>query len=451
MSWGSLRLRLTITATVSILVALLLSGIFLTLMFERHVTRRVNAELSVYIKQLAGSLDIGEDGEPTLIAPLADPRFNQPLSGLYWQIEDESDVVLSSRSLWVDVLPLPPFDVKQREALRMERPGPNEDMAFIHARTVFLETPKGDRAFRLAAAIDKSDIRNARDAFKDDLVLALALLAAALVAASMVQVFFGLRPLRQIRDRVTAVRTGAASKLEGEFPSEVQLLVREVNALLGVNEQSVERARDSAADLAHGLKTPLAVLQAESRALAEKHQTESADEIAEQVEQMRARVERHLAHVRMRGLGSGQRSTALRENVEKVVRAMQTMPRGDAINWLIEIPDDLPVSIDAEDLLEILGNLLDNARKWAAREIRVDANRQENDVRITITDDGPGVPEDLRSEVRQRGKRLDEMKTGAGLGLSIAERILDGYQGSLALGAGPEGGAQIEIILPITA
>ena len=448
MNWSSLRLRLSVAAALSILLALVLSGFFLTLIFERHVTRRVDNELSVYIKQLAASLEIGEDGEPALFAPLGDPRFDQPLSGLYWQIEDETGVVLSSRSLWAGELALPRFDVKAREALRIETLGPNEETTITRARTVFLETPKGDRAFRLAAAIDKAEVRAAREAFTDNLVVALALLAAALLAAAIAQIYFGLRPLRQIRERVTAIRTGSASRLEGRFPSEVQLLVTEVNALLGANDQAVQRARDSAADLAHGLKTPLAVLQAESRTLAEKHQTESAEEIAAQIEQMRARVERHLAQVRIRG--SGHRQSDLRGCVEKIVRAMNTMPRGDGIDWRIDIPDGLSVPLDTEDLLEVLGNILDNARKWAAHRVEVTAARQDDTIWIAITDDGPGVPEDLRAHIRQRGKRLDEMKTGAGLGLSIAERILDSYDGALSFEAAPGGGAQVVITVSDT-
>lgn len=448
MIWSSLRLRLSIAAALSILAALILSGIFLTLIFERHVTRRVDAELTAYIKQLTASLDIGADREPTLIAPLADPRFDRPFSGLYWQIEDDSGVVLGSRSLWIDTLPLPPFDLKTRETLRLEAQGPDEEPMIVQARTVFVETSEGDRAFRLAVAVDKSEITAARNAFRDDLVVALTLLAVALLGASILQISFGLRPLGQIRQRVNAVRTGAESKLEGNFPHEVQLLVTEVNALLSANDQAVQRARDSAADLAHGLKTPLAVLQAESRTLRNNQAAASAREIEAQVEQMHARVERHLAQVRMRGSGSGLRSTPLRSSVEKIVRAMKTMPGEESLEWRIDIPDDLSVPVDAEDLLEVLGNIIDNARKWARHEIAIVAHVDAKDVEIVIADDGPGVPEELQAHVMQRGKRLDEFKTGAGLGLSIAERILQGYGGTLSLGSGSGGGAKVIIAIP---
>ena len=267
MNRSSLHVRLSAAAAISIICALSLSGFFLMLLFERHVLRRVDKELSVYVKQLASALEIDSNGKPSLAIKLAEPRFQRPLSGLYWQIDGESSVALRSRSLWDQSLNLPPFNAKDRTPLRHEIEGPDKERLIVRARTVFMETQQGDRAFRLAAAIDQNEVISARTDFTRELVFALALLAIFLLVAAWLQIFFGLRPLKQIRQRINDVRTGLAARLEGRYPEEVQLLVGEVNALLSANDKAVARARDSAADLAHGLKTPLAVLQAESRTL----------------------------------------------------------------------------------------------------------------------------------------------------------------------------------------
>lgn len=452
MNRSSLNFRLSAAAVVSIIVALTLSGFFLTLLFERHVLRRVDQELSVVIKQLAAALEVGADNRPVLASPLSDPRFERPLSGLYWQVESPQGVELRSRSLWAQSLALPAFSATASPPGRYQLPAPDDGVVIARARTIFLETGAGDRAFRLAAAVNRSEVDAARSAFTRDLVIALGLLAVALIAAAIVQIFVGLRPLKQIRERINAVRTGSADRLAGAYPSEVQLLVGEVNALLSANDKAVQRARDSAADLAHGLKTPLAVLHAESIALTDRDQPETAQEIASQVERMRDRIERHLAVVRMRGPGGGAVGrTPVAASFDKLVKAMRTMPRGEEIDWIVDVPTSCIVPIDSEDFMEVFGNLLDNARKWTSRTVRINAATTGNLVEITIADDGPGVPDAKLEDIQQRGRRLDERKTGAGLGLAIAKRLLDAYDATLAAANEAGGGVRITVTIPMPA
>ncbi len=449
MNRSSLRIRLSAAAAISIIGALTLSGFFLTLLFERHLMRRVDKELSVYVKQLAASLEVDADGSTTLTNQPADPRFRRPLSGLYWQIETEDNVILRSRSLWDQQLKLPRFDPKQTKPIQIEIKGPDAKRLIVRARTVFLETSEGDHAFRLVSAIDRNELETARADFTRDLVTALGLLAAILILASWLQIFFGLRPLKQIRQRIHDVRTGLAARLEGNYPDEVQLLVSEVNALLSANDKAVARARDNAADLAHGLKTPLAVLQAESRTLAERQQKESATEIAAQVEQMHARIENHLAMVRLRGPSGGTSGhTDAQTGFEKIKKAMIYMPRGQDISWKMDVPSGLTVAMDTQDFFEVFGNLLDNARKWAKSEVTIKGKDEGASVILCISDDGPGVPEDLISEIQKRGRRLDEQKTGAGLGLSIAKKVLEAYGATLSIRNRKVGGVSISISIP---
>lgn len=449
MKQSSLHLRLSIAAAISIICALTVSGFFFMFLFERHVQRRVDQELSVYVKQLANTLEIETSGRAVLDTPLADPRFRRPFSGLYWQIEEDAKPLLRSRSLWDQALTIPETETKPGQPSRTEIPGPDGETLIARSRKIYLETNSGDRAFRLIAAINKTEIISARGAFSKDLTLALGLLSAALLIASLLQIYFGLRPLSQIRQRITNIRTGSSARLEGTFPSEVQLLVREVNALIKTNEQAVERARDSAADLAHGLKTPLAVLQAESHSLADRHQTDSAREIATQVEQMHDRVERHLALVRLRGPSAGAiPRTDADKALTKIIAAMSKMPRGENLHWQLDVPTDLNVAIDTHDFFEVFGNLLDNARKWASRKITIDATRSDQFTQIHIYDDGPGVPEQKISEVLQRGKRLDENKQGSGLGLTIAQNILDVYGAGLSVENIEIGGLKVTVTIP---
>ena len=446
MNRSTLHFRLSAAAVISIVLALTLSGFFLTFLFERHVLRRVDQELSVVIKQLVSSLEIGVTGTPELATPLSDPRFERPLSGLYWQVEAPSGVVLRSRSLWAQSLKLPGFDATGATPKRLEVAAPDEGLAIARVRKVFIETSSGDRVFRLAAAINKSEIDKARNAFTWDLALAMALLALALITASFVQIIVGLRPLKQITQRINDIRTGSAARLEGAFPGEVQSLVGEVNALLSANDKSVQRARDSAADLAHGLKTPLAVLHAEGLSLAERDHTAAANEIARQVDQMRERIERHLVTVRLRGpAGASAGRTDVAPVFVKLVKAMQTMPRGEKINWKCDIPAKCTVPMDPQDFMEVFGNLLDNARKWARRDVQIGARELEQAVKIVIADDGPGVPDAKLGEIMQRGNRLDEQKTGAGLGLSIAQRLLEAYDATLVIENMPGGGVRLTV------
>lgn len=448
MTRSPLHVRLALASVISIVGALILSGVFLMFLFERHVIRRVEQELSVYVKQLAAALTSEPDGTITLTKDFADPRFERPFSGLYWQVERNGRPVLQSRSLWDQSLN-PPSDAQSTTSpARYETNGPDNKVIIVMARNVYLETEGGNEALRLAAAINKDEVTQARSQFLRDLVIALTALAAALIAAAWLQIAIGLRPLKQIRQRINDIRTGSTSRLQGKYPSEVQLLVDEVNALLSASVQAIERARDSAADLAHGLKTPLAVLQAESRALQEQHLNEPAREILAQVDEMRNRVERHLAVVRMRGTTHGAVGrTDAAQAFEKIIKAMKHMPRGDTLEWRCDIQSDLVVPLDDQDFYEVFGNILDNARKFAKSTVSVTANKTADGVEIIIEDNGPGIPGNKRADVLKRGRQLDEVKGGSGLGLPIAQRIIDAYDADLKLEQRPEGGLRIRVIL----
>jgi signal transduction histidine kinase len=449
LSSQSLRLRLLLAQAASVVVALVLAGIGLTVLFERHLERRVDQELATYARQLAAHLVIDADGALNLEAPLADPRFAVPLSGLYWQIEDQgTGTVLRSRSLWDDVLPLPVDEPEPGQAHRHPLPGPGGSLLVVHERLVLLGNGPGERRIRIAAAVDRATLDAAGTDYARQLAIALAGLALVLVAAAAVQVWYGLRPFEAVRRAVTAVREGRAKRLDGRFPDEIRPLVQEVDALLEAQEGSLARARQRAADLAHGLKTPLTVLGSEARGLAARGETKAAAELDRLARDMRRHIERELARTRLAGATSRGQATALAPAIDRLVRTLRRTPAGEARDWRLDVPAHLLVAVEADDLGELLGNLLDNAAKWARQSVTVQAVADAGDVRLAIADDGPGVDAAELDQLGTRGHRLDTGKPGHGIGLAISRDIALAYGGTIAFANHPDGGLRVSLTLP---
>ena len=301
MRWRSLRLRLLTMALLSIAAALVVSGFGLVILFQLHVEQRVDNELETYVRQIAGAIEFGRAGEIKLARSPADPRFELPLSGLYWQVVDDANQeTLRSRSLWDTRLALPPDALDAATAHRHLLRGPNHAMLIVRERSVTYTTAGGKRTFRIAAAIDSAEVRAAGRAFAGDLAPSLVLLGVALLVASWLQVKVGLRPLEAMRRGVGAIRSGARARLPDDYPDEVTPLAEEVNNLLNAQDKAIERARTSAGDLAHALKTPLTVLGADARLLRARGESAIAQNIEDLALTMRRHIERALANARLR-------------------------------------------------------------------------------------------------------------------------------------------------------
>jgi len=263
------------------------------------------------------------------------------------------------------------------------------------------------------------------------------------------QVRTGLSSLQALRARLGGVRAGRDRQIEGQYPTEVQPLVADLNALLDHNERAVARAVAKAGDLAHGLKTPLAVLSHEAeRARAEGHQ-ELADTIAEQIERMRRQVDYHLAQARAAASGAtpGARCTVI-ASAEGLSRTLLRLHAGRGLTIDVRVAPDHTVRSHREDLDEMLGNLLDNACKWAKSRVAVESSSNGAGVVITVDDDGPGLEASMRDAVLHRGVKADEAAPGSGLGLAIVRDLADLYGGSIALGDSPIGGLRARLQLP---
>jgi signal transduction histidine kinase len=448
----SLRLRLLIASGLSILVALVLAGVGLTYIFYRHVEYRIVNELETYVNQIAGNVQFAQDGSISVRRMPADPRFNIPLSGLYWQVSsDSSDEIARSRSLWDQRLHLPKDPLSDGQLHQHQIAGPENATLILLERLVTFTTASGDVPLRIAAAVDRKDVVTASQQFAADMIPSLGALAAFLIGAAWVQITLGLKPLDAIRSGVNDIRTGNAEELSGSFPDEVEPLVAEVNELLLDQHKAMKHARTRAADLAHGLNTPLAVLKGHARRLRERGDIEGADELDDLIDDMKRHIDHQLAltriQVRRRGTAP---PIALGDVVSGVARTVKQTPRGERLEWTVAIPADLKVRIDRNELAEVAGNLIENASKWARSEVKIGARRSGAEVLLTISDDGPGIDEGFLASAGERGSRFDQKTPGTGLGLDIVREIAEAYGLRLKLSNRAEGGLRAEIAFPGT-
>ena len=437
----SLKLRLAIAGGASLVVALVIAFHGLSLIFERHVERRVAAELNLHLDQLIAALHL-DNGRLSLDREPQDPRFVRPLSGLYWQVESGGEV-LRSRSLWDTELALPPLDPGGPVSRTIE--GPAGSSLLLVEREIVGGKALGNRTVLLAVAVIRTDIEAATSAFRRDMLPYLALLGALFIAATLLQITIGLRPLSALRRKVAEIRFGRESRIGDAFPAEVLPLTRELDELVASRELQIRRAREHAADFAHGLKTPLQALAGDVRRLRERGETELADQIQSLAALMRRHVDHQLARARMAGRPTG--NADVRAVIARLLAVLERTPEGQLLHWDIEDNVDIRVRMDAEDLTELLGNIFDNAARYAGGTVSIRTEGTNDEARIVISDDGPGIPADRIDFVLGRGGRLDETSGGAGLGLAIANDIATAAGGSLSIENGTSG-LRVTIRLP---
>ncbi len=441
----SLRLRLLVAGAVSVLFALAIAAAGISWLFAAHVERRALAELSVQLDQVLSGVERDAEGEIFLSNRPADPRFHRPLGGLYWQIAVEGRL-LRSRSLWDHEIPLPVDDLPDGGEHVHTLEGPAGQSLLTVERSVILPPRLRETPMRAAVAVDRADLKAANRDFASDLLPFLLILAAVLILAMAAQVTIGLRPLGRVEARIGAIRSGQSRRLGEDFPTEVIPLASEVDALLSEREEEISRAGMRAADLAHGLKTPLQALLGEARRLRASGQESHADAIEETVETMRGHVDREL----MRARASLHRETAccdIAQVMEDVLRVLRRSAPGDEKEWSVHVEPMLSARADAGDLTEILGAVTENAARHATSRIRIDASRVGQNVEISVEDDGPGIPPDRLAEMTHRGVRADESSPGSGFGLAIASELAEALGGGLKLHPGTPG-LSVRVTLP---
>jgi signal transduction histidine kinase len=446
----SIAVRLAVSAAFWSFAILLAAGIILSEVYRESTEQSFDQRLLVFANNLAADL-VARDADSDL-GPVGDPRFELPLSGWYWQVvrpDGSPPEPRSSKSLFGASLPSlqqaggPP---RFGEIRRGYGPAPDDRRLRMVERDIDLGED-GRYTIRVGGPAD--EITGAVHSFRWALLVTFALLGLALGLTALLQIRFGLQPLSRLRAGLGAVRRGEAVRIPGEFPKDVAPLAGDLNLLLDTNREILERARTQVGNLAHALKTPLSIIVNE----ADGAPPELAQRIREQATIMRDQVDYYLDRARAAALaGTLGTLTEVEPVLSGLSRTFAKIYRDKNLSVRVVVPPRARFRGERQDLEEMAGNLIDNAGKWAAAEVAVTAEIQDENgrsvLRLLIDDDGPGLPEQARSEVLKRGRRLDESKPGSGLGLSIVSDLAALYRGSLSLDRSPKGGLRAVLNLP---
>lgn len=447
---NSLAFRVIAFSTIWALVALVVIATIISTLFRQASESGFESLLTAHLFNLISSVNVTDDGVLMGAPNLGDMRFAVPRSGWYWVVEPVSGVSgqLASLSLTKPVASpssdeVPFNDQFQRSYISDGLAG--EVIEVFESEFVLDED---NRVARFRVMGSRTDLEADIAVFDGKLYFYLSLLGVGMIAINALAILIGLTPLHRVGRSLAEIRAGAAQRLEGDFPREIAPLAAETNALIDSNRRIVERSRSQVGNLAHSLKTPLAVLTNEARSIGGA----KGALIADQAAAMRQQVEHYLQRARM----AAQRDTivfrtAVGATLERMVRVMAKL--NPDIRLTLSLPDEeIIFAGEKEDLEEIVGNLLENAMKWASKAVavRITPAGLDGDSRVfslVITDDGPGIPEERTREALTRGRRLDETKPGTGLGLAIVADLVKEYGGNLSLNRSPQGGLEARVML----
>ncbi|MGE3692530.1 MAG: sensor histidine kinase [Novosphingobium sp.] len=427
-----------------ITVLLLVGGITLDRTLTSLIARQFDNQLNYKLTALVSSAEVGPDGDVFLVRSLGDQRFLEPNSGLYWQIKGQGHDDFGSRSLWDGAIEVrgDHFDSKPHIYDSTQREG--ERLRVIE-RTI--ELPGSDTKwwFTVAESRDELDAQIART--RSILAYSFVILGLGLFIMAALQTWYGLNPLRRVRQAIKHMRTTGANRVTDPLPLEVQPMVEELNALLAHTERQAEEARTHAGNLAHALKTPLTVVMNAATAKA----PDLADTVIREAAVMRRQVDHHLARARAVGRRAvGQSRANVWDSVEAVLRAVTRLY--DRTRFDLDGNREAMVAIERQDLDEILGNLIENAAKYGGGSVfvTVDHGTEPGWCEIWVEDDGMGIPEAEYQRIFDRGARLDTGKPGTGLGLAIVRDVAEIYGGSVELAESDDlGGLLVKLRLPV--
>jgi signal transduction histidine kinase len=461
MRTNSLAFRLFVTAAAWTLLVLPIAGAIIYSLYKQEVEgsydRRIGVLLTVV---LSDSIDHETDNEPGSPKDVGEPLFDITHSGWYWQIkplDGRPGKLLLSRSLAGDSIPIPSeFNIEpnEREVRWASLDGPLEQRLRVAETIYVFGDGKTAQRYSVAVAATLGEVEGSLRSFRTRLTLSLALAGIGLLAVTLFQIRFGLLPLLRVEKGLTAIRSGEATRLDEELPREIKPLQQELNALLKANQEIVERARTHVGNLAHALKTPLAVITNESRDDASPF----ARKVAEQAELMGSQINLYLDRARMAArIGVIGRVTELRPVGESIIRALERIYRDKQLTFAMDCPAGARFLGERQDLEEMLGNMLDNASKWARSKVALTAtplpfaktNGSGNWLEIRVEDDGPGLTPEQLADPIIRGRRLDETKPGSGLGHSIVADLAHSYNGKFELSRSEYGGLCARLVLPL--
>ena len=450
---GSLMLRLFGGTALWIAIALGLTTFALDSLFKDQATRQFEQQLQSYLYQIVASLELDAQGNPIIPNTGGDPRFNRPESGLYWQINDNNGAtLLKSRSLWDTKLNVANDRLLKDEIHFHSLTGPAEQRLLIAEHNLVLPDPS-NKQLRVIVGSETKELARAIETWQHSLGLFVGILFVSLVVAAIAQVAFGLQPLRQLQQSLKKLREGDNARIMGKFPTELKPLIDDFNSVIDANGKIIERARNQAGDLAHSIKTPISVminaLQAERLRSSDNAALIAA--LEEQLKQLQQQVQWRLKRARIAAnVGVPHSRTLVGTTLKQLTRVMQKVHADKSIHVDMGVmADELYFAGEEQDLQEIVGNLLDNAFKWAISTVAIHASYTEGNVIIVIEDDGPGCTSLTdHIHVPSRGERADESVPGSGLGLSIVRDLVTLYDGTLSFESKSPQGLRIVTVLP---
>ena len=431
------------------MLGLLVGGAVLSNAFRMAAQNSFDAALQADMDGLIVAAEPDPNGGVMLAEHFLNPKFARVYSGLYYQIKAGNSGGQISRSLFDR--DINPFNQSKKGPLTWGNavgPG-NQQLRVVSRRVDLTPDNSADADYTFLVAGDLSEVERQTRDFNTTLFWSFLLLGLGLIAAILVQVKVGLLPLRQVSRGLAKIRDGEARRLDGKFPTEIAPLATELNSLIQHSEEVVGRARTHVSNLAHFLKTPLSVLAAEAEAQRDPAAAPLAEMVKRQVFSMRRQVDHYLSRARAAGsldvLGNRTQLSAVLDDLSRVIARIHAV-RGVVID--AECDDALYFRGERQDLEEMLGNLIDNGCKWARSRVRVRCEKAGGRLVLTVEDDGPGLSAEQRTQVGERGERLDESVPGSGLGLAIVRDISKLYGGFFSLGDSSLGGVLARLELP---
>lgn len=442
----SLRLRFVAGGIVWLVFSMLAAGVLISDIYRDATRGAMCDELGEHTFELEALFDLSQPERPHMIRQLSDPRFSEPGSGFYWEVRRQGTSVLRSPSLLTASLSGPLGDGTPTLG---SGSGP-DGATFVNG---FSRQGPDGVPIEFRVAVDKDQLEASVTNFNQALARSLMAFALLLILGGILLISFALQPLAKLRSAMTDIRSGRLARVPDGFPSEIAPLVSDLNALLESTADLVKRARTGAGNLAHGLRTPLAVQMDEAQRLHDAGATEAADTIMHQCQRMQRQIDYHVARAgavgpaRIAGV-----NTLISEKTAIILSALDRLHRARSLQFAIAEGVDarLAIACDPIDFGEMLSTLVDNAGKWAVHRVTVRWDRTgDGMVAISIDDDGPGLPVALREQAFAIGERLDDLVAGSGLGLAIARDLARLYGGDARLDDSPLGGLRAQLVLPI--
>ena len=444
----SLKTRLIIVTTIWVAMSVAVAGFLLSAASKEFLVGQFYDELYVHLGELQGLMDLDDKGQFRLQRPLSDPRYIAPLSGFYWEIQKGGKLLARSTSLEGPIIEVPNDGGADAQVHNHNVAGPTGEL-LIAERLRWLD--KGKDPLRIIIGTDKRYLDSELTKFNKVLMWSLGAFALSMIGAAVLLLLYAMKPFGQLRDALAGLRSSASPRLSGAFPEEVQPLIDDLNSLLSASGEQILRARAQAGNIAHGLKTPLAILVDEAHRLDQKGEQQSAAIIRDQCRRMQGQIDYQIA--RARAAASRAKpgtASSLSDTAESVVRALGRLHIERGLKIDNEVPAGLMVACEVQDVSEMLGNLVDNACKHARSRVvvRTDEDHSPGFVGILVEDDGPGLPPEAWEVVFNIGEQWNARSGGSGLGLPIVRDLAQLYGGTVRLGQSALGGLEVRLELP---